>query len=85
MIVPRGTYVVIQPDKRPDAIGSILLPQDTEYSAPSRGTVVSVGPDVSEVNVGDTVHYEKFDHSAAAEGQIIIKEGEILAREQEVK
>jgi hypothetical protein len=45
------------------------------------GKVIAIGPEVTEVAVGDTVHYEKIDYNRAPDEMIVVAEGEILAKE----
>lgn len=80
-ICPSKDYVLIKPEEEPAISDIIALPDNTQAKAYPRGEVMAVGPEVTEVGVGDTVHFERFDHSLAPGGCIIIKEDEILAVE----
>lgn len=76
--------MLIRQDKVPKLSDIIVLPDDTEVKPPPIGTVEAVGPDVNEIVVGDLVHFEVFDWNVAPEDCIIIKEGEILAKELDI-
>lgn len=73
--------VLIKQSTVPKLSDIIVLTEDTTAKAPPVGTVVAVGPDVVEVSVGDTVHFEVFDWNVAPGDQIVIAEDEILAKE----
>ena len=73
--------VLIRQDTVPKLSDIIELPDDTEVKPPPVGTVVAVGPDVTEVHAGETVHFESFDWNVAPGDCIVIAEGEILAKE----
>jgi co-chaperonin GroES (HSP10) len=73
--------VLIKPETEKKISDIIELPDDTKAKPPARGVVLAIGPDVSELAVGDTVHFEGFDWTAAPEDCIVIAECEVLARE----
>ena len=81
MIVPRGNKVLIQVQPVAKISDIIELPEDTTAQKQTTGVVIAVGPRVTEVVPRDTVHFEQFDHTVADTDQIIIEEGEILAKE----
>jgi len=81
-IVPRGTNVLIKVEPAAKISDIIELPEDSTAIAKPIGIVLAVGPQVTEVSPGDTVHFEQFDHTVAGKDQIIIEEGEILAKEE---
>jgi len=74
--------VLIQVEPAPKISDIIVLPDNSTAKAQTIGRVVAVGPQVTEVSPGDTVHFEQFDHSVAGVDQIIIEEGEILCVER---
>ena len=76
--------VLIQIDKVVKISSVILVIEDTEVKPPPRGLVIAVGPLVDEVEMGDIVHFERFDWNVAPEDCIIIKEDEILAKELDI-
>lgn len=73
--------VLIKPEKIPKLSDIIELPDDTEVKPPAVGTVQAVGSKVQDVAVGETVHFERFDWTAAPGDCIILAEHEILAKE----
>jgi len=73
--------VLVRPDTQVSLSDVIVLTEDTTAKALPVGAVLAVGPDVSEVVVGDTVHYERFDWCSAPGECIVIAEGEIIAKE----
>lgn len=62
-----GDRVLIDADKAPEKIGSLLVVEDWK-SVPPWGTVLEVGPDVTEVKPGDRVLFERYA-SIMLEGQ----------------
>ena len=74
--------VLIEPDKVKKVSDIIDLPDDSQIKPKPRGTVLAVGPDVTDVAVGDIVHFETFDWTKAPHGRIILRESEILAVER---
>jgi len=81
MIVPRATFVLIKVEPAAKISDIIELPEDSTAIAKPIGIVLAVGPQVYEIIPGDLVHFEMFDHTVAGQDQIIIEEGEILAKE----
>ena len=73
--------VLIKPATRAKVSDIIELTEDTDAKPQPYGQVLGVGPDVVEIAIGDMVHYEQFEHTVAPGEHIIIREGEILAKE----
>lgn len=82
-IVPRETYVLIDPEKEITVSDLIVLPEHVQLKAKPRGKVLAVGPKCGFVRPGDTVWFEKLDWTTVpgTDGHILIEEGEILAKE----
>ena len=74
--------VLISPQTEVKISDVIFVTEDTTALPPAVGQVLAVGPDVTDVVAGDTVHFERFDWTAAPRNCIIIKEGEIFAVEK---
>jgi len=81
MIQPRADMVLIQPQKDVALSTVLVMPDKMDALPPCKGRVLAVGPKVRDVKKGDTVHFERFDWTPAPDECIIIREGEILARE----
>jgi co-chaperonin GroES (HSP10) len=82
MIVPRETMVVVRPEKVAKVSEVIVLAEAATIQPPAIGEVLAIGPKVREVAVGDTVHFERFEWAKAPGDCIILKESEILAKEE---
>ena len=74
-------FILIKPDKVKKVSDIIDLPDDSQIKPRPSGKVLEVGPLVTDVVPGDMVHYEVFDWTRAPDDCIIIREGEILAKE----
>lgn len=76
--------ILIQRDEAQDRIGSILLPE-TSQERPVCGTVKAVGPEVSEVKVGDRVYYSARGRKELTLGGVyhqIIAEADVFGVEE---
>lgn len=53
--------ILVKPEEAEETWeGGIIVKTDTAKIPPPKGTVLSVGPDVSDIKVGDVVIYGKF-------------------------
>ena len=60
-IQPVNDYILIEPEKAKEKTESgIYLSDSGEGEKPQQGKVVSVGPGVKNVNVGDIIVYSKY-------------------------
>ena len=82
MLKPMHTQVLLRHEKQ-EPRSKILLTPDPELNE-QRGTVLAVGPEVTELAVGDAVIYLKYKESGIMNRlggeQVIIKEEFILAK-----
>lgn len=59
IMVPVGDRVLISPLDEPDTKGSIIIPENAK-TKPTRGVILEVGPNTTQVNKGDVVVYGKY-------------------------
>lgn len=83
-ITPLGDRVVVQSPKAEETTTSgfiVAAPEKSER--PQSGNVTSIGPDVKNVNVGDTVIFKEFipaTFTHEEEDFLILPEEDILAK-----
>lgn len=75
---PAGNKVVIRPQTEQKTAGGLIIPIDTEKETHRKGIVLAVGPDCTEVSVGDHVILEKYS-GLEYKDELIVTESEILA------
>jgi chaperonin GroES len=79
--------VMIQVRKREEVTkGGIVLPDAKELKDDPVGVVVGVGPDVTDIEEGDTVHFGTYagqELTLEDQDYIILKYDDILAKEYE--
>lgn len=66
--------IIVNPDDVPtqSAGGIALLPDTTER--PNYGAIVAVGPDVTDVQIGDRIMFGKYDGKAVPfEGKVYLQ------------
>jgi co-chaperonin GroES (HSP10) len=52
----------LRPTEAPKEVSGLLLTQETaEKMRPQEGTVISIGPEVTQVEVGDVVTFSKYE------------------------
>ncbi len=61
---PTGKAVCILPDGNPDKTASGIIVPKTIKELPNRGKVISAGPEVEQVKVGDDVMFPRKAGSA---------------------
>ena len=74
-------FVIVKRDERPEAKGSILLPEQAKEE-PTTGTCVSVGPMAPGQLIGRPVIFSKFggyDTEIDGEKYVILRAEEIIA------
>ncbi len=77
--------VLIRLDEKEKQNGNVLLPENFEKTR-TIGTVLSIGPDVRAVNVGDKVLFHAFDELPTIEKDVVaVRENSILAIFEEKK
>jgi len=80
-----GTNVLIrQVECEEVTSGGVILPDEKQLKAEAKGEVISIGPAVSEISVGDTAYFGDYaGEILTMEGRdhIILREGDILAKE----
>lgn len=84
-LTPLGTQVIVRPDAAVKQTDSGILLSEAKTEASVAGEVLAVGRDVTEVKVGDRVHYgvytgqkTKFDDLDLT----VLKEDDIFAVEE---
>lgn len=80
MITPQADLVLIQADKPRDKTASGLYIQEDWKTLPPIGTVLAVGPKVTEVIVGDRVLFERYASVILEGDDRLCKESHILAK-----
>ena len=78
-IRPLGTRVKIKPDE-PETVtkGGIHIPAQAQEKL-MRGTVISVGEDVTDVESGERVMYDKYsDKVEITDGNILVDFGDLV-------
>lgn len=81
---PLGDRVIVTRDEAESKIGSIHLPEGAK-EAPWRGTVISIGPTVDNVAVGDRVYFSAYagtDVELNGTKSIVMRLSDILAVEE---
>lgn len=58
-LLPMGTRIIVN-RKELKQVGRIYLPDNNREMEPTEGTVLSIGPDVVNVAVGDSVYYGRY-------------------------
>jgi len=68
-----------------DKIGSLFIPTvgKAGQRAPTRGTVIAVGGEVTEVKAGDVIVFERFAPMQVIEDMLLMPESSIAAIEEE--
>ena len=57
---PLGFLCLVKPLDQIKEKGGILLPDYADNVMPDRGTVVAIGPKVTEVKVGDNIFFQRI-------------------------
>ncbi len=79
MITPTGNRVLVKLTSVSDKMeGGIFIPAASQ-DLPQDGTVVSVGPKVTEIKVGDRVLISKFAAMEIEKNTYLLSEDEVLA------
>jgi chaperonin GroES len=52
--------IIVIPDKQPEKIGSILMPESKKKERTHFGTVISVGKENKDIKTGQRVLFSKF-------------------------
>ena len=87
-----GKYIIIEKSKNPEVAASGLeySEEETNKMRAHRATVVSIGSEVSGINIGDDVYYDKarsFEQIINGEEMTMTREGDIMViipRDEEV-
>lgn len=58
-IKPLRNNLVIKADKDDGKVGSILVAREWE-KLPHTGEVISIGPDILDIKVGNKVHFNRY-------------------------
>lgn len=78
-----GKRVIVEPAKAETKKGAIILP-DAEKKRPLRGKITSVGYEVNDLKIGQTVYYAAFSGTEIEFGDdkiLVINEEDVLATE----
>lgn len=86
---PLHDYVLVRPDKAPEKIGSIIVP-DRAKEKPLRGEVLAVGPGrvtetgrkTLDVAVGNVVLFSAYAGQKVENDDLLLHESDILAVEE---
>jgi len=83
MVKPLGSLVIVKTEELPETVSGILIPRSQDdKDKKDTGVVVSVGPDVTEVMVGDKILFKKWGAEVVEvekEMMNFVEESDILA------
>ena len=80
-IKPIGSRMLVRPDGADSETGSGIMLRATDKDLQQWGTVVSIGPEVREVNPGDRILFEKFAGSPVeveSAAHLIMDESDVI-------
>lgn len=83
MLIPRNTNVLIELDEKETSINGIIIP-DSASSPVTKGTVVAVPHTVTDLSVGEKVHFSSYSirHlNLSDKSYAVVDEKDIFARD----
>ena len=83
MLIPKRDLVLIQADAPKEQTKSGLYIVEEWKTLPHTGTVLAVGPKVTEVKVGERLLFERYGSVILEKGQRLCKESHCLATLEE--
>lgn len=77
---PLGRRILIKKPPVSEMIGSIVIPERAR-SLPQEGTVVAIGPKVTDISVGDQVLFGKFNTTSlpGSDDLVFVWEPDVVA------
>lgn len=78
MITPTSNRILIQLDSASEKLeGGLYIPTSAQ-GEPQEGTVLNVGPKVTDITAGDRVLISKFSATEIEKGLVLVSEDDVL-------